>query len=198
MIDHRVRNDITLLNPDTSEQESMKKTIEEKKRGRTGDFFAENNSSRYKEISYKHGSAPVSNKHSDNNESIFSNSMKLAAFRAGELKKRNKELVKKYGDPKHLPSAKYELELIKQLHNAALTIQNYWRDYILKKKTPLNTEERNEYMNSLGDHTSPQGVSPYNQGSASSRHGQDIPKLDLTQVTSKKELGGTNGHEGKQ
>ena len=136
------------MQTDDEMNDTMKKTLEENNKEREINLINDHDSSVNKNMKFKYASAPVSNKSSNKNESIFSNSMKLAAFRASELKKRNKEFTRLYGDPRMLGNTRYEHDFIKILHNAALTIQDNWRDFILKKKS-LNTEEKNECLSSL-------------------------------------------------
>ena len=85
-----------------------------------------------------------------------------------------------------LKSTRYETELIKKLHNAALTIQNYWRDYILRRKTPLDTEEKNDVCNYLKKPMANENIHPNNNRSTS-RNTCNIPKLDLANIASQKD-----------
>lgn len=146
--EEEIKRNINLMQTDDDMNDTMKKTLEENNKEREINLLNDHDSSMNKNMTFKYASAPASNKSSNKHESIFSNSMKLAAFRASELKKRNKEFTKQYGDPKMLDNTKYEHDFIKVLHNAALTIQDNWRDFILKKKS-LNTEEKNECLSSL-------------------------------------------------
>ena len=66
--------------------DTMKKTLEENNKERDIDIDLGNDSVRFRDTSLKYASAPVSNKNSDRNESIFSNTMKLATLRASEIK----------------------------------------------------------------------------------------------------------------
>lgn len=141
--DLEIEHNLNLIHTDDNMEDTMKKTLEENNKEREINLLTDNDSARFKNMTFKYASAPISNKNSDGHESIFSNSMKLAAYRASELKKRNKEFIKMYGNPKMVGNAKYEHEFLKILHSAALSIQDHWRDYIIKKKS-LNTDDRNE------------------------------------------------------
>ena len=123
MANEEAKHTMALLNMDDHINDTMKKTLEENNKEREINIFNDDHSSRYNH-SLKYVSAPVSNKHSDAADSIFSNSMKLAAFRASELKKRNRKLIMKYGSRDMMYNSRFELDFIKKLHNAALTIQN--------------------------------------------------------------------------
>lgn len=188
MVDEEIKRNIILLNTDDNISDTLnKKTLEENNKERDINLFTENNdSSRFKNMTFKYSSAPVSNKNSDCHESIFSNSMKFAAFRASEMKKRNKDFIRKYGNPEMVDNTRYQHEFLKILHSSALTVQNHWRDFILKKRS-LNTEENNECMSSLkksGLYYMPDNP---NNNRSTSRNGCNIPKLDLSQVASKKD-----------
>ena len=188
------KEDLNLIPTDENIDSTMKKTLEENNKEKDIYLLEDENSARdfNKNMTFKYSSAPVSNKHSDGNESIFSNSMKLAAFRAAELKKRSRLFIKKYGDKQYIDNPRYEHEFLKILHNAALTIQDHWRTFLIKKKS-LNTDDRNECMSSLKKkyYRSPDFDHP-NNNKSSSRNAQSIPMLDLSQVASKKDF--TNNH----
>ena len=195
MLDEEITHNITLLHHDDQLNETMKKTLEENNKEREINLFNENETSKFKNQTFKYASAPVSNKNSDVHDSIFSSSMKLAAYRASELKKKNQDLIQKYGRPDKATNPKYEREFIKKLHSAALTIQNFWRDFILTRKDPLYREGRQEFMDMHRYDRSLKESHPNNNRSTS-RNACSVPKLDLSQVQSKK-LSETSNQEGK-
>jgi len=81
-----LKRNIELIKPEDTMSETMKKTLEENNKEREINIELDSDSMRFKNTNIKYASAPVSNKNSDNNESIFSNTMKLAAQRASEVK----------------------------------------------------------------------------------------------------------------
>lgn len=123
-VDEEIKKNIEFIHSENTMNETMKKTLEENNKERDINLPEDVDTNRFDNPQYKYASAPVSNKNSDMHESIFSNTMKLAAFRASEVKKRNKDMVMKYGEPEMLRSSRCELDFIKKLHGAALTIQN--------------------------------------------------------------------------
>ena len=94
-----------------------------------------------------------------------------------------------------IKNSRYEIELIRNLHSAALTIQNYWRDYILKRKTPIETEEKNDILGYIKKDNINEGGHPNNNRSTS-RNAWGIPKLDLTHIASDKEKDLNNAKDG--
>lgn len=113
LVDRQIKNDISLFNIGSEGSGTMKKTLEENNKEREINLVTENESERHRNDTLKYASAPTSNKNSDTHESIFTHSMKLAAYRASELKKRNRDLIQKYGSKSCLSSSKLELDFIK-------------------------------------------------------------------------------------
>jgi hypothetical protein len=191
-LDQEIDRNMNMMRTDEnmgSMSDTMKKTLEENNKERDINLLTDNiDSERVKNMTFKYASAPVSNKNADGHDSIFSNSTKFAAFRASELKMRNKKFMQLYGNTRMLGNSRYEHELIKILHNAAMTIQDHWRDYILRKRS-LNTEERNECMSSLKKLGRETDYTPPNNNNSSSQNEFSVPKLDLSQVVTKKEIG---------
>lgn len=95
-----------------------------------------------------------------------------------------------------IKSTRYEIDLIKKLHNAAMTIQNYWRDYILKRKTPLDTEEKNDVCYYLKKPIVSENIHPNNNRSTS-RNTCNVPKLDLANIVTQKDKELSHTKDGK-
>lgn len=171
-------------NINTDDNETMKKTLEENNKEREINLFSDNQMSSQQKNTTQNLLFLESNKLNDSqtHESIFSNSMKLTAFRANEVKKRNEKFIKLYGKDKPLKSQKLKMNFIKTLHNAALTIQNFWREFVLTRKTHGNNLSKGDYM----EYHNYESKSHPNNNRSSSRNA-GVPKLDLAQVASKRE-----------
>ena len=117
--DQTIKNEMNIFNVEPDFGSTMKKTLEENNRER--DILKEN--SKKKDLNSKFSSAQKSELKTDSQKSILSQSLKLVAYRASEIKKRNIELIESFGRKKHY-NHREERNFIKNLHNAALTIQN--------------------------------------------------------------------------
>ena len=95
---------------------TMKKTLEANNREKDIREESKNGNSRF--------TSPKKSDADETHKSAFSSSMKLAAYRASELKKRNKELIRKYSGNRRIYNEKQERGFIKMIHSAAITIQN--------------------------------------------------------------------------
>jgi phage protein D len=143
-MEKEIKKNIHQVNSDKNISTHSKKQEFDKVKLEDINLFTENDEVNKLEgqSNHKHTSAPASNKHSDGAPSIFTNTMKMAAFRASKFKSKNKKLIIRYGDPDRLKDTKYELSLLKKLHNAAFTIQNFWRDYLLRRKSSMNSDDQ--------------------------------------------------------
>jgi hypothetical protein len=175
-------------NIDTELNDATKKTLEENNKEREINLFSDNEVSSQQKNTTQNLLFLQANKLNDSQtpDTIFSNSMKLTAFRASEVKKRNEKLIEMYGHGKSMKSQKLQMNLIKTLHNAALTIQNFWREYILTRKTPIHSSNKAEYME-YNNYTSKSLKSHPNNNRSTTPRKTGIPKLDLALVTSKRE-----------
>ena len=88
--ENNIRSEINLFNVEPDMTSTMKKTLEENNRER--DILEENS----KHILNSKLSSPNKSVSNVKQGSILNDSRKLAAFRASELKKRNRTLIQKY------------------------------------------------------------------------------------------------------